>query len=202
MVDHRGWDNVEPTAPVAGACALSWLLFRRFWLSGPFACPIGPGRTRSRPLKGWPPVRQTCAPFARRARPSRGPSPPCPSLGAQSGTADEPPSRSKVAPKSPKTRAVLPSWRSSYRCGFDGRPVPTANTRLAQAATELLAPLPLRCDFPRIGLHSRGARHQSGSNAQAGQYGEAFQRPAVAAGPVVQCPRDQWASGLRDHLHG
>jgi len=78
--------------------------------------------SRSRPLKGWPPVRQTCAPFARRARPSRGPSPPCPSLGAQSGTADEPPSRSKVAPKSSKTRAVLPSWRSSYRCGFDGRP--------------------------------------------------------------------------------
>ena len=130
MVDHRGWDNVEPTAPVAGACALSWLLFRRFWLSGPFACPIGPGRTRSRPLKGWPPVRQTCAPFARRARPSRGPSPPCPSLGS-----NPVPRMNRRAGRRLRRNRRKPELfcrRSDRAIGADSTvgPVPTANTRL------------------------------------------------------------------------
>lgn len=127
-------DNVEPVARVAGACALSWLLFRRFWLSGSIRVPDRPrghardrrsrvGRRFDKPARH---LREACNRLGVRRRPARAQERnPVPRMHRI------PPSRSKVAPTSSKTRAVLPSWQSSYRCSFDGRSGTDANTRLA-----------------------------------------------------------------------
>ena len=207
MIDHRGWDSVEPVAHVAGGlcprlAAVSPALATRVWSRARSAWG-----TRSRsPLKAWPPVRQTCAPFARKATVS-GPSPPCPSLGAQSGTADEPPSRSKVPPKSSKTRAVLPTWRSSYRCGFDSRPgtdrkYPTCMARYSVIGAAA-ATLRFTQDWPSFSGGARSGRQLcSGRPARqsiAAPGGSCRSSRAVPPKPVVPRPARSLARIERCH---